>query len=52
MKILLIGEYSGVHTNLAKALIEKNFEVLTVHDGDSYKKFESDVIIKYTLVLP
>lgn len=47
MKVLLIGEYSGVHTNLAKALIEKDVEVLTVHDGDSYKKFESDVIIKY-----
>ena len=47
MKVLLIGEYSGVHTNLAKALIEKDVEVLTVHDGDSYKKFEPDVTIKY-----
>lgn len=47
MKILLLGEYSGVHTNLAKALKQKKINVCTVHDGDSYKKFESDVIIKY-----
>lgn len=47
MKVLLIGEYSGVHTNLAKALKQKNINVCTVHDGDSYKKFEPDVVIKY-----
>ncbi|MDC4864590.1 hypothetical protein NQ912_13470 [Acinetobacter baumannii] len=50
MKVLLIGEYSGVHTNLAKALKQKNINVCTVHDGDSYKKFESDVIIKYNRI--
>lgn len=47
MKVLLIGEYSGVHTNLAKALREQNIEVATVHDGDSYKSFTSDITIKY-----
>lgn len=47
MRVLLLGEYSGVHTNLAKALREKEINVCTVHDGDSYKKFESDILISY-----
>lgn len=47
MRVLLLGEYSGVHTNLAKALRKQNIEVVTVHDGDSYKNFESDISIKY-----
>lgn len=47
MKILLIGEYSGVHTNLAKALKNKKIELTTVSDGDAYKKFPADIFIKY-----
>jgi len=47
MKILLIGEYSGVHTNLANALKEKNYNVNIIHNGDSYKGFKPDYLIKY-----
>ena len=47
MRILLVGEYSGVHTNLSKSLRIKGYEVLTVHDGDSYKGFPKDIEIKY-----
>lgn len=47
MKILLVGEYSGVHTNLAKALRDENINVVTLSDGDSYKNFKSDITIKY-----
>lgn len=47
MKILLLGEYSGVHNNLRKALIENGYEVLLLSDGDSYKSFDSDIFIKY-----
>lgn len=45
MKILLVGEYSGVHTELAKALNRLGHEVLTVSDGDSYKNFPRDITI-------
>jgi hypothetical protein len=47
MKVLLVGEYSGVHTNLANALREKGVFVKTLSDGDSYKKFDSDYRITY-----
>lgn len=42
MKILLIGEYSGVHTNLKKVLLKNGHSVYLIHDGDSYKKFDSN----------
>lgn len=50
MKVLLIGEYSGVHTNLAKALRSKNIDVFCVHDGDGYKDFSADYQIKYKYI--
>ena len=50
MKVLLLGEYSGVHTNLAKALRDENHEVTLVHDGDSFKKFPADFYIKYKML--
>ncbi|WP_270689650.1 glycosyltransferase [Aeromonas sp. D3] len=43
MKVLLVGEYSGVHTNLAKNLISQGHTVTTVSDGDGYKNFPRDV---------
>ncbi|MDR7018916.1 glycosyltransferase [Aeromonas salmonicida] len=43
MKVLLIGEYSGVHTNLAKNLTAQGHIVTTVSDGDGYKNFPRDV---------
>lgn len=52
MKVLLIGEYSGVHTNLANTLNEKEIYVKTLSDGDSYKNFNSDFRIKYKEFFP
>ncbi|MEG0408982.1 MAG: glycosyltransferase family 1 protein [Bacilli bacterium] len=52
MKILLIGEYSGVHTNLKKILLNNGHSVYLIHDGDSYKKFDSnDFSIKYNRII-
>lgn len=42
MKILLIGEYSGVHSELKQALLKMGHHVTLISDGDSYKKFNSD----------
>lgn len=47
MKVLLVGEYSGVHTQLAKSLRENGVDVLTINDGDAYKKFKNDINIGY-----
>lgn len=47
MKILLLGEYSGVFNSLAKALRNDGHEVLLINDGDSYKSFNADIYIKY-----
>ena len=47
MKILLLGEYSGAHNNLRKALKQEGHEVKLVSDGDGYKCLDSDVFIKY-----
>lgn len=46
MKILLVGEYSGVHTNLSSGLKELGHDVVTLSSGDAYKKFPADVLIK------
>jgi len=45
MRILLLGEYSGVHTNLGKALRELGHEVMLVSDGDGYRDFPTDLKI-------
>ena len=45
MKILLVGDYSGVHTELAKALRELNHEVIVISGGDGYKDFPRDINI-------
>jgi len=42
MKILLIGEFSGVHNNLKKGLIELGHDVKLASDGDKYRKFNLD----------
>jgi glycosyltransferase involved in cell wall biosynthesis len=47
MNILLVGEYSGVHITLAKALRGKGHNVTLLSDGDSYKGFEKDFSIPY-----
>jgi len=42
MKILLLGEFSGVHNNLKKKLLSLGHEVKLGADGDSYRKFDFD----------
>ncbi len=42
-----MGEYSGVHTNLTKALREEGYNVLCVHNGDGYKELNADIYINY-----
>lgn len=43
MKVLLVGEYSGVHTNLKKGLEKFGVNVLLISEGDAWKKFDSDI---------
>jgi hypothetical protein len=45
MRILLLGEFSGVHTNLGKALRDLGHEVMLVSDGDGYRNFHTDLKI-------
>lgn len=45
MKILLVGEYSGVHYELAKALNGLGHEAVVCSDGDSFKGFPCDIYI-------
>lgn len=42
MKILLIGEFSGVHNNLKKGLKQQGHDVFLVADGDGFKNFDTD----------
>ena len=42
MKILLVGEFSGVHNNLKKGLTELGHNVKLAADGDGFKNFGSD----------
>ena len=48
MKVLLIGEYSGVHVNLKKGLAKTHPEVQVtlVSNGDRFKNFDRDIDIR------
>lgn len=46
INVLLVGEFSGVHLELRNALREKGVNVSLFSDGDSYKKFYSDIKLK------
>ena len=46
MKILLLGEYSNLHNSLKQALLNLGHEVLLVGNGDGFKKYETDILIK------
>lgn len=43
MKILLLGEYSNVHTTLARGLRELGHEVVTASNGDFWKNYPRDI---------
>ncbi len=45
MNILLAGEFSGLHSNLAKGLRKLGHNVTVISSGDSWKGFEADVLI-------
>ncbi len=46
MKILLLGEYSSLHNNLAYGLKQLGCEVCLVSGGDHWKNFDSDIKIR------
>jgi len=43
MRVLLLGEYSNVHNNLANGLRQLGCDVTVANDGDHWKKFNSDI---------
>lgn len=43
MKILLVGEFSGLHNNLKEGLIALGHEVVLASTGDGWKKYPSDI---------
>lgn len=43
MKILLLGEYSNVHTTLAKGLRELGHKVTVISNGDFWKNYPRDI---------
>jgi glycosyltransferase involved in cell wall biosynthesis len=47
-RILLVGEYSGVHTDLADALKKRGHYVVTAHSGDSFKNYPRDFDLNIT----
>ncbi len=49
MKILLIGEYSNLHNSLKKGLLNMGHEVILLGNGDGFKKYEVDILIKSTI---
>lgn len=44
MKVLFIGEYSGVYSELIKGLKKKGVECFTISNGDGYKKYPADIL--------
>lgn len=46
MKVLFIGEYSGVFTELSKSLEQKGVSVFKVSNGDGYKNFPTDILFR------
>jgi hypothetical protein len=45
MKILLLGEFSGVHKNLKEGLMELGHEALVASTGDGYKNIPNDIYL-------
>ena len=49
MKILLLGEYSGVHCNLAKGLRALGHTVTVASNGDFWKNYPRDIDLQRSL---
>lgn len=45
MKVLLLGEFSGVHNNLKKGLCKLGVDVTLANTGDGFKKFSTDMVL-------
>jgi len=48
MKILLLGEYSGLHQTLAIGLRELGQNVTVISDGDAWKNYDRDIDFKFS----
>lgn len=46
MKILLLGEFSNVHWTLGSALRQLEHEVTIVSDGNNWRQYPSDVLLR------
>ena len=46
MRILLLGEYSNVHHNLATGLRALGHDVIVASDGDGWKNYKRDIDLK------
>jgi glycosyltransferase involved in cell wall biosynthesis len=46
MKILLIGEYSNLHNSLKQGLVKNGHNVVLLANGDGFKNYEADILIK------
>lgn len=49
MKVLFLGEFSGVFTELLPALQERGIETFLISDGDSFKKYKADFSTSYAI---
>lgn len=47
MKILLLGEFSGLHKNLKQGLLELGHEVTIASSGDGWKNIDRDIDLSY-----
>ena len=46
MRILFIGEYSNVYTELSSELKQRGISTFTISDGDAYKNYPCDYRIQ------
>ena len=46
MKILLIGEYSNLHNSLKQGLVKNGHNVVLLGNGDGFKNYDTDILIK------
>lgn len=47
LKVLFIGEYSGVFTQLIKSLKRKNIDCFIISNGDGFKNYPADILVVY-----
>ena len=46
MKVLFIGEYSNVYTELSKELKSRGINTFSISDGDYFKKYPTDYLLE------